>query len=96
MPEDPIYVGYQCLWEQRIIPNRQVWHCQVRRRAKGGEWKTVHTSEWEGVMMDLADTMNGECMTAFLYGEIRDLARAAAKVHKAARRHRREHERLGF
>lgn len=66
-----------------------VWQLTIQRKPWGGTWETVHASRWNGVMLDLASTLEQDTVNAFLYGDPRDLARAAASVAKTARRHQR-------
>lgn len=71
------------------------WDCKIYRSDQRGRWKTVWVGSLDGVMLDFVNTLASETATAFMYGEPRDLSRAAGSVHKQARRHAREHERRG-
>lgn len=90
-PDQPRYVGIRTDWEVVDIFAGAVWQLTVRRKPLGGHWETVHQSQWSGVMMDLASTLEQDTVNAFLYGEPRDLARACASIAKTARRHQRRH-----
>lgn len=98
MPQDellqsePPYTGLRTEWEAVDLFAGTVWKLTILRKRWGKGWETVHVSQWSGVMMDLASTMEQDTINAFLYGEPRDLARAAASIAKVARRHARTHQ----
>lgn len=72
--------------------------CQVivRVQTAGGILTTVAALRLEGRQSDYLDTLVTEVVSAWHYGEgPRDVATAAASVHKVARRHARAHDRQG-
>lgn len=64
---------------------------QLLVRRKDGDWTTVLSQRWEGIMLDFAATFMQDVMTAWLFGTSNDVLLAAKGVHKAARLHRKAH-----
>lgn len=87
--------GYRMEMREVISPEGRRWDVSIQRRDQREVWRTVHVSSWEGAMLDYADTLASEAMSAFLFGQRRDLARAAGHTHKLARAHARTHDRSG-
>lgn len=91
-PDEQRWTGFTMEVKEVVVPNERRWDVTIRRRDQQDKWRTVHVSSWSGVMLDYADTMASECLTAFLYGQRRDLARVAGHVVRLARAHARSHD----
>lgn len=98
MPQDTLFgdeqhwTGLRLEVEEDLRPDGRYWRLTVRRADEKGLWRYVWVSRWEGVMLDCASTWAQDCMNAFLFGELRDLARAAQGVERVARAHFKAHE----
>lgn len=60
-----------------------------------GSMATVHSVRLHGRQVDYLDTLLDETVAAFMWGTPGDVARAATKVHRDARRHSRAIDRVG-
>lgn len=102
MPQDSIFdddqrwTGYRFEMREVVGVDGTSWDVALLRRDDRQEWRTCWVGSWRGVMLDYANTMAADTLQAFLYGERRDLARAAAGVHTLARRHAAMHDRGRF
>lgn len=94
--DDERWTGVRLEMEEVITPEGRRWDVKVQRSDERGQWRTVYVASWRGVMLDFVGTLGSDCMSAFFFGERRDLARAASSVTALARQHRRTHERVGF
>lgn len=94
--DDERWTGVRLSFEEVITPQGRRWDLKAERSDEKGQWRTVYLGSWEGVMLDFAGTLGSDALSAFFFGERRDLARACSGVTKLARQHRRHHERVGF
>lgn len=65
---------------------------EVQTRVKDGEFSTVSIQRYTGLMSDFLLTTGKEVVAAWLYGEKRDVKRAADSTWRAARAHAEAHE----
>lgn len=100
MPQDqllqdsPRYDGVQITFTEVPLDGGQTWNFVVKRKAWAGHWETVHASRVGGYMVDFVTTYASEAVSAFFFGDDRDLSRTLAGVARLARRHARRHERV--
>lgn len=64
----------------------------VQRRTVGGAYRTVSVQRYTGLAVDFLLTAAKDTTAAWLYGEPRDVKRAADSTARAARRHAEAHE----
>lgn len=65
---------------------------EVQRRQSGGDFATVSSQRYAGLAVDFLLTTVKDTTAAWLYGEPRDVKRAADSTARAARRHAEAHE----
>lgn len=65
---------------------------EVQRRVRGKEFATVSSQRYAGLAVDFLLTAAKDVTAAWLYGEPRDVKRAADATARAARRHAEAHE----
>ena len=55
------------------------------------EWATIWIARQQGLELDLLPSLASEVVNAWMFGERKDVLTTAARSHKAARAHAREH-----
>lgn len=68
---------------------------EVQRRQEGGDWSTCSVQRYAGLAVDFMVTVAKDVTAAWLYGDPRDVKRAADSLARAARRHAEVHESAG-
>lgn len=87
--DDPI--GFRVEWVDRTPDLIDGFDVTVYMRRRDGDWTAVVSQRWSGLMLDFACTFTTDVTSAWLWGDRRDVVRAAASVERAARVHAREH-----
>lgn len=64
----------------------------VQRKALDGDFRTVSVQSYYGLAVDFILTMAKDVTAAWLYGDPRDVKRAADSTARAARAHAEAHE----
>lgn len=64
----------------------------VERRTVDGDFRTISVQSYYGLAVDFLLTMAKDTTAAWLYGEPRDVKRAADSTARAARKHAEAHE----
>lgn len=64
---------------------------EVQRRQEGGDFRTVSSQRYAGLGVDFLLTAGREIISAWLYGEPRDVKRAADSTARQARQHAEDH-----
>lgn len=100
MPQDdllnltPRWTGFRLTCQEVPAEGGYAYNLTVERFSARAGWSTCWAERWSGYMLDLVSTLAEDTTAAYLYGEDRDLVRAAASVHKVARAHARRHDRV--
>lgn len=64
----------------------------IELRTFGGDWFTLISQRWEGIMLDFITTFMSDVGIAFAFGDRRAVLSAAQSTHRAARAHMKSHQ----
>lgn len=88
--DDP--TGLRLQWVDRTPDLIGAFDSVIYMRRQDGDWTTVLVQRWTGVMLDFAATWTTDVTTAWFWSDRRAVVAAAVAVHRAAKRHAKEHK----
>lgn len=89
---DPVPIGIRLTWVDRGPELIDGFDLVIERKVLDGEWTTLLAQRWVGYMVDLAQDAHRSIIHAWLFGDQRDVLRAAVTCHRQAKKHARAHE----
>lgn len=87
--DDPI--GLRIEWVDRTPDLVDGFDLTISHRRRDGDWTTYLVQRWNGYMLDLAEDATRSIAHAWLFGDSRDVLRAAVAVHRQAKKHHATH-----
>lgn len=86
--------GLRITWEDRTPDLEGAFDTTIHLRRRDGDWTALIVQRWSGTMLDLADSWTQAVTNAWLWGDRRDVLRAAVAQHRQAKKHARVHDRV--
>lgn len=91
LPTDPRITGLRLTVHEIPAEGGYAWGVTIEEQWSPGGWRTCSADRWTGLMVDLLPTLGEEVLSAFMFGDQGQVARAAAMVRRTARAHLRRH-----
>ena len=92
-PTDPRCTGLSISVSEVPTEGGQAYNITVQEVWSPGGPRSVFAQRWSGYQLDLLSTLVEDVTAAWMYGEARDVGRAAVSVAKVASAHARRHDR---
>lgn len=90
-PSDPRVTGFSLTVTEVPAESGYAYNVTVQLTFDSHIPRTVYAGRFSGLMVDLLPTLAEDTVSAFMFGEDRDVGRAAVGVQKVARAHSRRH-----